>query len=1059
MYIHLPSRTQCFAFALSLFCSSWIISSSSLQAQCTLTTESMIFTDADCGQSNGTAEVVMTGAAPLSYLWSNGATTAVVSGLAPGIYTVTATDANCSQIVTFFINSANAPTVGTNTTADSCVNTIDDGTIELNITGNSPYTLAWAGPSSGSNTAVPALDTITNLPSGDYNITVTDASGCVAVLTTTVAENGSLSQNLSTTTPSCGGANDGSITITPTSGSVPFDYFLNGTLVTQTFGPHTFSNLGGGVYITTVSDQTGCSFVDTILLNEAGANALNAGDFSITNVSCPGSYGAIASLTCPTCEVFDTAGNSLGQLSSGVNTLIPGPYEVRFTNLSGCTSFFPFVITSPDLWNLSILATNPGCVAGDIDLTVTGATGPYTYNWSSGATSQDLTGVPAGNYSLTITDANTCTTTRNNINVPACSSIDTLNVTLFTGTTNTTCLDTSALPGTLAAVSDLGCSPLDNGSITNINNALACVDFQANNLPGTDTVCIAICDNNAFCDTTIIVYTVLPAIDTAIINVAAQDPVVAIDTCPLNLQLSGALASVNDLGCDQQNVGTINLNLTTGCVNYTPPAAAMNSGIRSDTVCVELCDVNGFCDTVIYIFNNLEPACGNLLPNTPIVQQLTDCSNLKACIPTIPRDSVQAGEYVFSINGAPYTGAFDPCNEVNLLQYPVSLAPACTGGYEVSWVANGIFYGPDTVAGLSGVLAFMNFNDGNTAWSISSDSSVITGNNTNGNTNYGNLNITCITSGTVANIGATLQPVSALGTELTFATQGVYTIEVEGPFNCMDTTTLTIYCATTEQYFDTIQVGESNTFCLDTTEVSSVDTIYNFCSNTSTNSASFIIDQNTACVTYIGDSLGSDIGCFLVCSANGACDTTYMYIDVGLPAPIAVDDSLELVFGQTAGTIDVCVNDTFNPASYTIIVLTQPSKGTLNQNDCSFTYTVNNGQCGEDFFEYIIFNNWGADTATVIINTACDPFVVYDGFSPNGDGINDFFVIGTINSFPNNRVSIFNRWGNKVYEQRNYQNDWDGTFNGRDLPDDFYYVIVYDQSDAILVQKWIRISR
>jgi gliding motility-associated-like protein len=80
---------------------------------------------------------------------------------------------------------------------------------------------------------------------------------------------------------------------------------------------------------------------------------------------------------------------------------------------------------------------------------------------------------------------------------------------------------------------------------------------------------------------------------------------------------------------------------------------------------------------------------------------------------------------------------------------------------------------------------------------------------------------------------------------------------------------------------------------------------------------------------------------------------------------------------------------------------------------------------------------------------ACEP-VIPDGFSPNGDGANDKFVIPGIEAYKNNSVKIFNRWGNIVFETIGYQNQWDGTTNkafgllesdGR-VPDGTYFYII-----------------
>ena len=67
---------------------------------------------------------------------------------------------------------------------------------------------------------------------------------------------------------------------------------------------------------------------------------------------------------------------------------------------------------------------------------------------------------------------------------------------------------------------------------------------------------------------------------------------------------------------------------------------------------------------------------------------------------------------------------------------------------------------------------------------------------------------------------------------------------------------------------------------------------------------------------------------------------------------------------------------------------------------------------------------------------------IFTGFSPNNDGVNDFFTIQNIENFPQNSLEVFNRWGNRVYRQENYQNDWDGTFDNLILPDGVYFYLL-----------------
>lgn len=1060
MYIQLPLQMQWSSIFAGLMFFGLLSFNATLKAQCTMSIESVDHSDAACGQNNGAAEVVVNGGtAPINFIWSNAATTQLTTGLAPGVYTVTVTDAAaCSQVGTVAISNINGPSIdAVSITPDTCVSTINIGAIDLTLTGNAPYNVSWSGAVSGSQTAVTSPINIGSLPSGFYNVSITDASGCTTVRVITVTSTGALAQSNVTTQPTCGGGTNGSIEITPTVGSVPFDYYINGTFSATVFGPHTINGLGGGVYITTVVDQSGCTVMDTIVLDEVGSAPLNAANFTVTDITCPGGNdGSISDGgTCPSCQVFQLNGStSLG--NTPVSTLTTGFYEVQLSN-AGCISYLPFVVNAPAQWNFYTHTNNPNCVAGNANITVSGATAPYSFLWSNGATTEDLNSVIAGTYEVTVTDAQACEIVRSNIVVPYCSSMDTIVVTMYANSANTTCIDTTDLPGNYISISDLGCSVTDNGSVTNLNTVTACVDFVANNTVGSDTACIAVCDNNGFCDTTIIIYHVMPTPDTAIITVPAGTGVV--DTCPVNVQLTGALAFVQDLGCDVVNVGSYSVNTSSGCVSYTPPASLQNSGTRSDTICVQLCDVNGVCDTMIYIFNNTEPNCGNLLPNTPIVSQLTDCANISACIATIPRDSAQTGVYSFTINGVPYAGAFGDCNEVTRVQYPFSLIPNCAGDYIVSWTANGVIYGPDTVSNYTGIVGFMNFNDGNTAWTLNADSTIAGGTNITGNVQYGDLVVSCMTSGVSTNLGATIQPLYAQGTELEFATQGTYNVEVTGPLNCTDNQLVVLYCADTEEIHDTIQVGDVVTICLDISQVPSADTIINFCASGSTGLVNFTIDQATACVTYEGVNIGSDIACFVVCSATNACDTTYMFIDVSLPRPIAEDDTLDVIFGQESTTIDVCTNDTYNAQSFNVAIISTPSNGTVVADTCNVTYTYNQGFCGQDQFQYLIFNPWGGDTATVFVNVPCDAFIVYDGFSPNSDGINDFMLIQGIQGIVDNEVSVYNRWGSRVFRARDYQNDWDGTFNGRDLPDGDYYLTIVDGSGVVKSQKWIRIQR
>lgn len=173
------------------------------------------------------------------------------------------------------------------------------------------------------------------------------------------------------------------------------------------------------------------------------------------------------------------------------------------------------------------------------------------------------------------------------------------------------------------------------------------------------------------------------------------------------------------------------------------------------------------------------------------------------------------------------------------------------------------------------------------------------------------------------------------------------------------------------------------------------------------------------------------------------------------PLPVANDD-VAYTNENTPITIDVTKNDSFGapnaPKTGTVVITTHPdaSKGTAtvnnngtptNPTDDKIIFTPKPGYFGDVTMEYEITNyNVDKDRATVTITVS--GMRIPDGFSPNGDAINDTFVIQRSSNLTINLI-VFNRWGNKVFEQANYANDWEGTgINNQALPEGTYYRIV-----------------
>ncbi|MEM9819759.1 MAG: SdrD B-like domain-containing protein [Bacteroidota bacterium] len=261
--------------------------------------------------------------------------------------------------------------------------------------------------------------------------------------------------------------------------------------------------------------------------------------------------------------------------------------------------------------------------------------------------------------------------------------------------------------------------------------------------------------------------------------------------------------------------------------------------------------------------------------------------------------------------------------------------------------------------------------------------------------------------------------------------------------------------------------GEIDQYCIDTSELAgTIDTIFNFCEGESGENILFSIDESTLCVSFEGVGLGADQACIVICDHFGFCDTTILLVNnlMGLgEEPIAVEDDTSTVINVPL-IIDVLGNDTLNGVLLDVQFLNGPWNGAAVLNtDFSFTYAPNRDECAYlDSFTYILISSTGSDTASVFVDVLCDELTIYNGMSPNDDGMNDSFTIIGIELFPSSEVTIFNRWGNQVYYKQGYQNEgldaFKGQWNGKDLPDGTYFYLI-DTGEGTQYSGYLQIHR
>lgn len=263
--------------------------------------------------------------------------------------------------------------------------------------GNGNFTFNW---SNGSNSA-----TLYNVPAGTYFVTVTDGENCTASASVVLSQPSPLEANASATAQSANEVNDGTATANPTGGSPAYEYAWSNGQTTQTI-----TDLAPGSYSVTITDANGCTDVETVTVNSF--NCALAASISATNATCFGANNGTATVSLNGAAepvVYDW---SNGASSPSVSNLAPGLYSVTLVDDNNCPASLSINITEPALLEANATATHEsaaGANDGTASANPTGGTGDVSYQWSNDATTQSISGLAPGSYSVTVTDENGCT--------------------------------------------------------------------------------------------------------------------------------------------------------------------------------------------------------------------------------------------------------------------------------------------------------------------------------------------------------------------------------------------------------------------------------------------------------------------------------------------------------------------------------------------------------------------------------------------------------------------------------------------------------------------------
>jgi gliding motility-associated-like protein len=366
-------------------------------------------TPALCGLSNGAASISVNGGTqPFTYIWSNGNTTSSISNVPAGSYSVTVTGSNgCTGTASLSIpdNPVNFTIANTITPNTACNGS--NGAISITVTPANPptggYTYTWSNGNTGT--------TLTNLAPGSYTVTVSAGGNCTQTATFNVPDNAAPPSLSSSVVPAFCGLPEGSANITLSGGLPPFTYLWSNGMTTEDL-----NNMVSGTYTITVTGQVGCTAVTTVNIpgNTISFTVLGS---ATGNNSCTVPNGQITLTVQPT---IPPQGPGYSYLwSNGATTpylfnVAPGTYTVTVSAGGTCTqvsSFTVYDLAFPPQVTAATTAATCGSSNGVANITVTGGVTPYTYNWSNGATSEDLVNIAAGTYEVTVTGGNGCTAT------------------------------------------------------------------------------------------------------------------------------------------------------------------------------------------------------------------------------------------------------------------------------------------------------------------------------------------------------------------------------------------------------------------------------------------------------------------------------------------------------------------------------------------------------------------------------------------------------------------------------------------------------------------------
>lgn len=971
------------------------------------------------GTSDGLIDLTVGGGtAPYQYLWTGpngfGSAAEDINNLIAGTYTVNITDLNgCTTTATAVIQEP--PPISVTLAVGEfgnglqlpCFGSAEGSVVGTAVGGTPAYTYAWTGP----NGFTASTATITDVPAGNYTLVVTDLNGCSTAVQTTLQQpqplaiDALLSNAGSGYQVSCLG-NDGAIDLTISGGTAPYITAWSGDNGSA-FNTADITGIGAGTYTLQLTDANGCTAtLGRTLLAPSPIVASTTTSAVICNGASDGTIdlavsGGVGNYTYAWSgpDGFTSTAQDLSSLEGGTYTVVIG--DDANCNASAAATIVVSGAMDATVYRSTYGAVNIPCVGdstGVLEVNVTGGTAPVTIAWTGpdGFTSNafDLSGLVAGSYAFTLTDANGCTMDSTITLVEPTASLGaSVSAQLQASGTNISCFGGN--DGSIDATVSGGTGPYTyawRGPNDELFNSATISGLPAGVYE------LVVTDANACQDTVSII-------------LAEPDTALAIT------------ASLSDFGgpnlsCAGSNDGAIGIALSGGSPSYTIAWSGPNgftstldtlSDLVAGSYTVEITDLNGCSITLT----------GTLIEPDPISTSAVLSSFVGGA--AISCAGASDGSIALNVSGG-------------------------TGNSTIVWNGPNGFTATDaTITGLGAGTYCATLTDSNgcsadTCLAIAAPAPLdVQATTVSASCGNANASATAIITGGVAPYSH-IWSNGATSAAITDLPPGTYDVQVADANACSASLSITI----------------TGTPALD----ASLSSTSPLCHGSDNGSIAINIANGEAPFAYAwstGDAgaqlmgLGAGTYAVTVTDANGC----QWNSSATLTEPTAVE--VEGITSSYAGGFQVSGFD----ASDGSIALT--TTGGV----APYAYAWSNGANTAEIGGL----EAGTYSVTVTDSNGCPLFLEFvlegpdelrqpTGFTPNNDGSNDLYVVRGLEAYPENRITIFNRWGNVVYERINYHNNWAGdNMSGEPLPNGTYFVIVSIPSLDLTLQNYVDLRR